>query len=296
MNSRKIFQNILQAFFPFGALVSIYSIRFFFETNLFRSHLIIIPIASLCYAFIIRNSADRKILFLYFYIVMVIFSFPILIWYWSKGLVISLLIPAPFIIYSAYQWIKPPAKWPVTTLIFLIYLGILIYAVGQASLKRPDKKIITQINQQHLDAFVKDGKRISFKSEQIYLMEYYTYWCGPCLQKLKALKPLTSEFPQVKFVIVHCAALEEKGKKLPSTFLDNYPGFELWTDPDTSLVSQFSEGSIPLTIIMNGNGKVYDHEVGYLPKESIQWLRLTLPEADRANLLLFENTHLSNSK
>lgn len=284
----QIAKKIIQILFPFISVLGIYLLLFNLKKYFFSFFPLYLALAAFIYFLIIFYSKDKRILYLYFYLIITLLFFPVLISsYYSKNIIL-LTFPVPLAIFSFYELTKGQVKTIGTAIFLMGYLGVISVNAYQDFTKNPAKQNITQIAPLHLEQMTKEGNSLQLVSDKIYLLEYYTTWCGPCLEKLRAMKPLTAEFPQVKFVIVHGTAMEENGKKLPENFLDQYPGFELWSDPDTSLVLQFSEGSIPLTIIMNGNGKVYDYEVGYLPKESLVWMRTVLTEAERFNQELFK--------
>jgi thiol-disulfide isomerase/thioredoxin len=119
-----------------------------------------------------------------------------------------------------------------------------------------------------VDYWVKGDALHGFEDGQVYVMEFWATWCGPCISSMPHLSGLQEEYgDKVKIIGVS----SEKDPEIVTTFLaktnkrDNKVNndrmrYTVAVDPDRSTSRVFMEASnqrgIPTVFIINGDGQV----------------------------------------
>ncbi len=119
-----------------------------------------------------------------------------------------------------------------------------------------------------IDHWVKGAAVEDFEDGQVYVMEFWATWCGPCISSMPHISALQEEYgEQVKFIGVS----SEKELETVTTFLgetnktDNLLNtdrmrYTVAVDPDRSTSKAFMEAAgqngIPTAFIINEEGKV----------------------------------------
>ena len=119
-----------------------------------------------------------------------------------------------------------------------------------------------------VDHWVKGDAIDGFKEGQVYVMEFWATWCGPCVTSMPHLSGIQEEYGNKVKVI---GVSSEKDPEIVTTFLaktnkrDNKLNndrmrYTVAVDPDRSTSRSFMEASnqrgIPTAFIINGNGQV----------------------------------------
>ncbi|MBC8200475.1 MAG: TlpA family protein disulfide reductase [Planctomycetes bacterium] len=119
-----------------------------------------------------------------------------------------------------------------------------------------------------VDHWVKGDAWTEFEDGQVYVMEFWATWCGPCVSSMPHLSSLQDEYgDKIKIIGVS----SEKDPEIVTSFLaktnkrDNKVNndrmrYTVAVDPDRSTSRVFMEASnqrgIPTSFIINGNGQV----------------------------------------
>ena len=119
-----------------------------------------------------------------------------------------------------------------------------------------------------VDHWVKGGAIDGFEDGQVYVMEFWATWCGPCITTMPHLSGLQEEYgDKVKVIGVS----SEKSPEIVTEFLaktnktdkklnNDRMRYTVAVDPDRSTSRVFMEASnqrgIPTAFIVNGNGQV----------------------------------------
>ena len=119
-----------------------------------------------------------------------------------------------------------------------------------------------------IDHWVKGDAIDSFENGQIYVMEFWATWCGPCITSMPHLSSLQEQYGDTVKII---GVSSEKELETVTNFLDatnksddllntERMRYTVTVDPDGSTSRVFMEASgqrgIPTAFIINANGKV----------------------------------------
>jgi thiol-disulfide isomerase/thioredoxin len=119
-----------------------------------------------------------------------------------------------------------------------------------------------------IDHWVKGGAIDGFEDGQVYVMEFWATWCGPCITSMPHLSGLQEEYgDDVKIIGVSSEEeleivtgfLAEINKR-DDTLNDNRMRYTVAVDPDRSTSDAFmkaaGQNGIPTAFIIDANGKV----------------------------------------
>jgi len=119
-----------------------------------------------------------------------------------------------------------------------------------------------------IDHWVKGGAIDGFEDGQVYVMEFWATWCGPCITSMPHLSSLQEEYgDNVKIIGVSSEKeletvtgfLAEVNKR-DDTLNDNRMRYTVAVDPDRSTSDAFmkaaGQNGIPTAFIIDANGKV----------------------------------------
>ena len=119
-----------------------------------------------------------------------------------------------------------------------------------------------------VDYWVKGTAVEDFEDGQVYVMEFWATWCGPCIVSIPHLSELQEEYgDSVKIIGVSSEKNVEavtgflaKTNKSDNTLNDTRMRYTVAVDPDRSTSTAFmkaaGQNGIPTAFIINGNGRV----------------------------------------
>lgn len=150
-------------------------------------------------------------------------------------------------------------KHPV---LILIGLGLLLTLVGllyqPGSESQPTARLGTDAP--GLEFALADGSRrtlASFKGKPV-LLNFWAYWCEPCLSELPSLKQLEDLLaPQgLQLILLHVGEGGELAKRIPN--LPGLLGFEI----HPAQVNSFGVTGLPHTFLIDAQGKIVQEFLG----------------------------------
>jgi len=124
------------------------------------------------------------------------------------------------------------------------------------------------------------GKRVKFsdtlRDKQIVLINFWATWCGPCRVEMPTFEKLYREEKEHGFIILAIAEDKDRGKI--DEYLKAKPlSFPVLIDNDNALAKQLKIQSFPTTILVRGNGKIWQVHDGVTPYMDY-WVRAELKE------------------
>jgi thiol-disulfide isomerase/thioredoxin len=107
-----------------------------------------------------------------------------------------------------------------------------------------------------------EGRTVSLNDlrGEVVFLNFWATWCGPCLAEMPSIAKLHEEFSQDGLEIV---AITNEDREPVNRFLDEYPyPFKVWLDPEDQLAGRLNIWSIPMTLILDKNGKLVHFHQG----------------------------------
>ena len=120
---------------------------------------------------------------------------------------------------------------------------------------------------------VQDGKEYSlsqFKGK-VVLINFFTFFCGPCRQEMPVLEQLYKKYKAAGFTLLG-VNVEPKSADAEG-FLKSTPvSFPILFDPDSKVSKLYEVSGMPSTVILDRTGKVRFIHHGYKPGEESEYL------------------------
>lgn len=122
--------------------------------------------------------------------------------------------------------------------------------------------------------------KLSDFNGKVVILDFWATWCPPCRKEIPHFIELENEFKDKGLAIIG-VSVDQGGVEIVKTFVEQTPGMDypvLWLDQRNSSEAQVSQtyqnllspserGGIPFTYIIDKDGYVRKHFVGYRDKE-----------------------------
>lgn len=100
-----------------------------------------------------------------------------------------------------------------------------------------------------------------------YVIDIWATWCGPCRQEIPHLNDLQDEFEEQGLVVVGIS-IDDNPAALPPFIESMNIDYIVLQTSDNDLINMILSpggGAIPQTYILDKQGKIIEHYVGYAP-------------------------------
>ena len=118
-----------------------------------------------------------------------------------------------------------------------------------------------------------EGKevRLSDLRGKVVVLDFWATWCPPCRSGMPALELLHRQFKDKRFVVL---GIDDEDSAEQSAFLRKFGySFSSLVDPASKIANLYNVGGIPVTVIIDGEGKIRTYVVGESSYESL-WAAL----------------------
>jgi peroxiredoxin len=105
---------------------------------------------------------------------------------------------------------------------------------------------------------------------KVVLMDFWSTWCGPCLDEIPTVLELASEYKSKG--LETWGVSDEPASDIKESFSTNKWIFPVLLDPDCRLADQFQVVGIPAIILIGRDGKVLSYFVGKQSEQSLRGL------------------------
>ncbi len=135
---------------------------------------------------------------------------------------------------------KPKAtKYKQMKRLIIAMLFLFVAASGQAQLKLSER--------------VQYSKSANTKEKQLFLLDFWATWCGPCITAAEYLGVLQEQFSDDLYVI----SISKEAKKIVEKSLKNKPSkLAVSIDFDAENFTRYDIHSLPYSVLLNAEGKV----------------------------------------
>lgn len=116
------------------------------------------------------------------------------------------------------------------------------------------------------------NRKLSEFAGQPIVVNFWATWCSPCVKELPFFNKLAKEYKgDVNFLMINIDEPSEN-KKVKEFVKSNKYTFPLYFDNTYLAYSAYSDGYIPLTLVINSNGKLIYSNSGGLTEEKLRSL------------------------
>ena len=110
---------------------------------------------------------------------------------------------------------------------------------------------------------------------KVTILDFWASWCMPCRREMPSLEKLTQKYPEIK---VYAINMEKPNKLVARDFFQSIgvASLDIYFDPDFKLVKQFKMRGLPISILIDKNGKEFGRVVGeidFMNKDFIELLK-----------------------
>ena len=117
---------------------------------------------------------------------------------------------------------------------------------------------------------------------KVLVINLWASWCGPCRREVPEYEVIRRDFSgrNVEFIGLTTEDPAEATQQVNKFVRQTNFGFLLgWADRDMAMTLMNGRRSIPQTIVVDTNGSIINHWVGFAPRLSGNRLRETLENA-----------------
>ncbi len=166
--------------------------------------------------------------------------------------------------------------------LFVIFILNTYNGYSQPNISKSFTNIVFHENPKNLPIFElknKNKKLIVFNdfSAKLTLINFWATWCAPCKKELPKLENLSNQFSKKDLQII-LVNIEEKKYMDIQNFLNELKvkNLESFFDNKLKLTKQLSLRGIPITLILNSNGKEIARIIGdldFTDNRFISWIK-----------------------
>jgi len=114
-----------------------------------------------------------------------------------------------------------------------------------------------------------DGRshRLADYRGKVVVLNFWASWCAPCRKELPAIERLHRQYGGEGLVVL---AVNSESRKVAGSFIRKYGyTFTVLSDVEGSVVDDYAVASIPVTIVVDKEGRISAHFTGYQKEEEL---------------------------
>lgn len=141
----------------------------------------------------------------------------------------------------------------------------------------PDDVLATELQTLRRERF-----RLADYKGKILVLNLWASWCGPCRSETPEMEEMSREYgPRgVEFVGLTAEDPASAGSRVAAFIRDSKVTYRIgWVDRPTANALMNGRNVIPQTFVINGDGQIVKHLVGYNPTRSAAMLREAINQA-----------------
>lgn len=151
---------------------------------------------------------------------------------------------------------------------------------------RPEPAALTflpdRLRERYIRSLDDNSFRLADFEGKVLVINLWASWCGPCRREIPDYEKVRREYlgRNVEFIGLTTEDPAGASSKVNKFVRDTGFGFILgWADRETARLLMSGRRGIPQTLVVDGNGNVVSHWVGYSPRESAGRLRDAIENA-----------------
>ncbi len=115
----------------------------------------------------------------------------------------------------------------------------------------------------------------SFAGKQPVLLVFWATWCFPCMQEMPVLEKLHADLAPHGLKLI-AVSVDRSRETLDAFLKDRQLAFPVLRDPSTKARAAFGARGVPLTILIDKNGKVVRSWLGWRGRQEVGEIRAEL--------------------
>lgn len=113
-----------------------------------------------------------------------------------------------------------------------------------------------------------DSVRLSELEGDVVLLNVWATWCAPCRREIPELEALHQAHADQGLRVVGVSVDGRAAKDQVRAFMDDFDmSYAVWWDPDQSAVDAFGAVGVPLTVLIDREGRIAWRRLGVLERE-----------------------------
>ncbi|MBQ4556656.1 MAG: TlpA family protein disulfide reductase [Clostridia bacterium] len=103
------------------------------------------------------------------------------------------------------------------------------------------------------------------------VINFWATWCGPCKSELPAFDKAYAEYgEEIEFLMVNLTdGVQDTEEKVRKFVSDGGYSFPVFFDTEYSAANAYGTYSIPVTVMINADGSVYDARIGAMNETTL---------------------------
>lgn len=101
---------------------------------------------------------------------------------------------------------------------------------------------------------------------KVVILDFMATWCGPCINVMEDLKDIFANYDSSDIVIMSIDTDEDENDSMLRDFKESYGDEWIYAvDYDNDVDAKYGVTDIPVTVIVNKQGKIAFRKLGYQP-------------------------------
>lgn len=126
------------------------------------------------------------------------------------------------------------------------------------------------------EAVTLDGDPVSLSDLRgdVVLLNVWATWCAPCRQEIPELQSLYEEHSERGLRVVGVTVDTRSAAPQVRQFIDDFDmTYDVWWDPDQTVLSKFEAVGVPLTVLIDREGRIVWRHLGAFQRGDPELLR-----------------------
>ena len=136
--------------------------------------------------------------------------------------------------------------------------------------------------ERRIRAFDNNHFRLADFQGKVLVINLWASWCGPCRREVPEYENVRKDYigRDVEFIGLTTEDPAEASERVNRFVRQTNFGFRLgWADRELARTLMNGRGSIPQTLVIDAQGNVVNHWVGYAPRHNASRLREAIDNA-----------------
>lgn len=160
-----------------------------------------------------------------------------------------------------------------------VLIGILVVGCGDAEREGGPDAASRAVEPERAPSFAAitldgDSMALSDLRGEVVLLNVWATWCTPCRQEIPELQALHEEHGDQGLRVVGVTVDTRSAEPQVRRFVEDFGmTYDIWWDPDQTAVSKFEAVGVPLTVLIDREGRITWRHLGAFQRGDPELLR-----------------------